>query len=123
MTNIVSITDSKKETKGISPFKEGLWRMVYSPYVFPTMIRKSNNLDYNITFSSKKEKRKYNLGVMLGGIIDVASAMGYADIIMNSNVLEVALFPIATNIVSGIYEFGRSNIKKLKEKNIEDKLN
>ncbi len=102
---------TENEIKSTGLFTEGLFRTLAAPYIIPTTIRKLINKEYNVDFLKKDEKIKYFSGVGLGALADLVSIAGYPFAAFNCEIPEASLFPLATNIGSGIYELGRAGLK------------
>jgi hypothetical protein len=97
--------------------------MAASPYIIPTCARWMNENDelsmlYGQEKLSPAENAGTGTGVYLGLAIDIAQFIGYGFAVGN-NMLEVLLFPVATNVLSGIYEAGKYIKEKKEEREFE----
>lgn len=86
-------------------FLEGVLRGAINPHIIPTEIRKSLEGNYTgIKDLSKKEKRKYLTGRLIGLTSQILS---YGELSVAEAAPEVLLFPAVTNSLSLLYESGR----------------
>jgi len=91
------------------------------PYVLPTTIRALK--DAKTSLSGKTEfNPTYNVGFpagFVGGIgLNIVQVMGYSYAVKQDNP-EALLIPVVTNVASGVYEFGRSMYKNVRQRVLE----
>ncbi len=99
----------EKRLPDVGPFTQGLWRSITTPIVLPRTVRKLVDGEYNNLL--KKEKRRYLIGAVTGGLADATIITGFS-----LEAPEVLLGLAATNVASGLYELGRWGIPKLGKK-------
>ncbi|MDO8508574.1 MAG: hypothetical protein Q7S27_02720 [Nanoarchaeota archaeon] len=86
------------------------------PYLLPTAIRQSNEPNRGIKFGDlegelsdsaiKSAQLGFYAGWVVGGTANVLQAYIYSYLAFNEHP-EALLIPVATNVLSGIYEIGR----------------
>ena len=112
-----------EKKNGMEPLTEATWRVASMPYLFLTFARKVNNQEYDdANYLSKKQRREYSLGLGIGGFLNAVQLIGYVKLVVNYDVPEALLFPLATNVVSGIYEGARAIKNKSSKKTLETNL-
>jgi len=93
-----------------------------APYIIPSTIRSLNepsSPEDKETSMNKAEEVGAFTGLG-GGVIGWFVQLGsYVHIADKYNLPEIGLIPVATNVLSGIYEFGRHSYKKAEKRLIE----
>ncbi len=97
--------------------------VIVGPYIIPSIVQAFRKIDSEIKPIKQHEVIVGQaLGVMPGSLVIFSQMHLYSDLIRKGHP-EVLLVPVATNILSGIYEWGRSAQRRLvkKHKDLEDK--
>ena len=98
---------NNKEEQIEGPFSEGLFRTLTGLYIIPTAIRRTLDEKYTDFLNfPKKEKTKHLTGLITGTILDITTVLG-----ATFEFPEFFYVPLATNVLSGIYEIGRAGKK------------
>jgi len=96
------------------------------PYRIPTIVRDfreydaSGRLENGIWKKASSEKIGASLGIVLGLSSWALQAAGY-QYLCNHGHSEALALPLATNVISGVYELGRRHYKKVRNQLIEER--
>jgi len=94
--------------------------MAFVPYFIPTAANKTDEcLSNACPFENQKlslaEKTGIATGVIVGGVLDAAQICGYHHLAKKGHP-EVLAIPVATNVISGLYEWYKSAKKRVESR-------
>jgi hypothetical protein len=106
----ISFADSLIKGKGfLGAYLRSAFMSTLTPYAIPTRVRQIKEIKYFKTTNAE------DLGIFLGFLTGVISNVFVVYDVLKSEHNELLYIPLATNILSGVYEFTKPIYKKAKE--------